>query len=83
MRTAVDRFGSNHPPPTEHMPTDTDDAPFLLLSIRAEDDAADDEYSAMMRFAGLGGSGLHRLRLTHQPLGPIDLTDWSGVILGG
>jgi GMP synthase (glutamine-hydrolysing) len=65
------------------MPTDTDDAPFLLLSIRAEDDAADDEYSAMMRFGGLDGSGLHRLRLTHQPLGPIDLTDWSGIILGG
>jgi GMP synthase (glutamine-hydrolysing) len=65
------------------MPTDTDDAPFLLLSIRAEDDAADDEYSAMMRFGGLDGSGLHRIRLTHQPLGRIDLTDWSGIILGG
>lgn len=65
------------------MPVDTDHAPFLLLSIRAEDDAADDEYSAMMRFAGLDGSGLHRIRLTDRPLGPIDLTDWSGIILGG
>ena len=65
------------------MPLDTDHAPFLLLSIRAEDDAADDEYSAMMRFAGLDEAGLHRIRLTHQPLGPIDLTDWSGIILGG
>jgi GMP synthase (glutamine-hydrolysing) len=65
------------------MPIDTDHAPFLLLTIRAEDDAADDEYSAMMRFAGLDEAGLHRIRLTHQPLGPIDLTDWSGIILGG
>jgi GMP synthase (glutamine-hydrolysing) len=65
------------------MPIDTDQAPFLLLSIRAEDDAADDEYSAMMRFGGLDGSGLHRIRLTHRPLGPINLTDWSGIILGG
>src|SRR6202040_902625 len=83
MRTTVDRFGANHPPPTEHMPLDTDHAPFLLLSIRAEDDAADDEYSAMMRFGGLDEAGLHRIPLTHQPLGPIDLTDWSGIILGG
>jgi GMP synthase (glutamine-hydrolysing) len=59
------------------------DAPFLLLSIRAEDEAADDEYSAMMRFAGLDERGMHRIRLTHQPLGPIDLADWSGIVLGG
>jgi GMP synthase (glutamine-hydrolysing) len=65
------------------MTTDADHAPFLLLSIRGEDAAADDEYQAMMRFAGLDRSGLHRIRLTHRPLGPIDLDDWSGVILGG
>ena len=65
------------------MPTDTDHAPFLLLSIRAEDEAADDEYLAMMRFAGLDTSGLHRIRLTHRSLGLVDLDDWSGIILGG
>ena len=37
----------------------------------------------MMRFAGLDERGLHRIRLTHRPLGPIDLADWSGIILGG
>ncbi len=65
------------------MPTAAEHAPFLLLSIRAEDEAADDEYQAMMRFAGLDASGLHRIRLTHASLGKIDLDDWSGVILGG
>ena len=65
------------------MPTDAELAPFLLLSIRGEDAAADDEYQAMMRFAGLDENGLHRIRLTHRPLGAIDLDDWSGVILGG
>jgi GMP synthase (glutamine-hydrolysing) len=65
------------------MPTDSHQAPFLLLSIRGEDAAADDEYQAMMRFAGLDGSGMHRIRLTHRPLGPVDLDDWSGIILGG
>ena len=65
------------------MSTDITHAPFLLLSIRAEDAAADDEYSAMMRFAGLDANGLHRIRLTHGSLGEIDLADWSGIILGG
>ena len=65
------------------MTTNPDRAPFLLLSIRGEDAAADDEYQAMMRFAGLDENGMHRIRLTHRPLGPIDLEDWSGIILGG
>src|ERR1700716_2083543 len=65
------------------MPSDAGHAPFLLLSVRAEDAAADDEYAGMMRFAGLEASGLHRIRLTHRALGEIDLADWSGIILGG
>jgi len=65
------------------MRIDANHAPFLLLSIRAEDEAADDEYLAMMRFAGLDASGLRRIRLTHLSLGPIDLAEWSGIILGG
>src|SRR3977135_3951966 len=65
------------------MPSDAGHAPFLLLSVLAEDAAADDEYAAMMRFAGLEANGLHRIRLTHRALGAIDLADWSGIILGG
>ena len=37
----------------------------------------------MMRFAGLDENGMHRIRLTHRSLGPIDLAEWSGIILGG
>ncbi len=59
------------------------DIPFLLLSIRAEDEAADEEYAATMRLGGLSTQRLHRIRLTHEPLGPIDLDAWSGIILGG
>jgi GMP synthase (glutamine-hydrolysing) len=65
------------------MPSDGGHAPFLLLSIRAEDAAADDEYAAMMRFAGLDTSGMQRIRLTHQSMGQIDLAEWSGIVLGG
>lgn len=59
------------------------DAPFLLLSIRGEDEAADDEYRAMMRFAGLDETSMPRIRLTHRELGRLDLADWSGIVLGG
>ena len=61
----------------------TVDAPFLLLSIRGDDEAADDEYRAVMRFAGLDATGVHRISLTREPLGSVDLSDWSGIILGG
>ncbi|AEV75455.1 GMP synthase family protein [Mycolicibacterium rhodesiae NBB3] len=61
----------------------TVDAPFLLLSIRGEDEAADDEYRAVVRFAGLDTTDVHRISLTQQPLGAVDLSEWSGIILGG
>jgi GMP synthase (glutamine-hydrolysing) len=57
--------------------------PFLLLSIRAEDAAADDEYAAMMRFSGLDERSLPRIRMNCEPLGSVDLDEWSGIILGG
>ena len=57
--------------------------PFLLLSIRAERPAADDEYAAFCRFLGVDGTGLHRRHLGVEPLGPLRLDDWSGIILGG
>ncbi|WP_068268753.1 glutamine amidotransferase [Aldersonia kunmingensis] len=65
------------------MGTNTDHAPFLLLSIREDEVAADDEYAAIMRFADLDDAGLRRIVLTDQELGPIELGDWSGIVLGG
>ncbi len=57
--------------------------PFLLLAVRPEDGPADDEYAAMMRCTGLDEAHLRRVRLEQAPLGPVDLADWSGMILGG
>jgi GMP synthase (glutamine-hydrolysing) len=57
--------------------------PFLLLSIRAEEAAADDEYDAFQRFAGLSAADLHRVQLDRTPLGHVSLADWSGILLGG
>ena len=56
--------------------------PFLLLSIRADDAAADDEYEAFLGFSGLGRRA-GRVRLDQRALGGVDLRDWSGILLGG
>jgi GMP synthase (glutamine-hydrolysing) len=57
--------------------------PFLLLATRAEDQAADDEYAAFLRFGGLEERDLERRRVERDPLGEVDLDWYSGVILGG
>jgi GMP synthase (glutamine-hydrolysing) len=57
--------------------------PFLLLAIRAEDAAADNEYASFQALSGLAEGGLHRIRLEQGPLGDLDLRDWSGILLGG
>jgi GMP synthase (glutamine-hydrolysing) len=57
--------------------------PFLLLAIRPEDVAADDEYAAMLRCTDLTEGQLQRIRMERDPLGSVDLDEWSGIILGG
>ena len=57
--------------------------PFLLLSTRADDPAADDEYEALLGFTGLDEALLQRVRLERGPLGGVVLDDWSGIFLGG
>lgn len=57
--------------------------PFLFLGTRAEDDTADSEYAAVLRYAGLDERDVRRVRLERDPLGTVDLDDWSGIILGG
>jgi len=57
--------------------------PFLLLSIRAEKPAADDEYDAFCRFLGVAPRDLHRVQLGSEPLGRVLLDSWGGIVLGG
>lgn len=57
--------------------------PFLLLAIRAEDAAADNEYESFLACTGLGERDLRRHRLEQRALGSLDLRDWSGIFLGG
>jgi GMP synthase (glutamine-hydrolysing) len=57
--------------------------PFLLLSSRAEDVAAEDEYAAFLRWTGLPAEQLRRVRMEAAPLPRLNLDDYSGVFLGG
>jgi GMP synthase (glutamine-hydrolysing) len=59
-------------------------APFLILQLRPETDAADDEFAAMLAKGGLSVDEVHRIRLDCEDLPPgLDLTAYSGVIVGG
>jgi GMP synthase (glutamine-hydrolysing) len=57
--------------------------PFLLLSIRGEEAAADNEYESFLRFTGLGESELPVVNLAHDELPSVDLDAWSGILVGG
>jgi GMP synthase (glutamine-hydrolysing) len=57
--------------------------PFLLLSSRGEDIAADDEYVAFLRDTGLAPRHLVRVRMEAGPLPRLDLDDYAGIFLGG
>ena len=57
--------------------------PFLFLGTRAEDEAADNEYEAVLAQSGLAEAALRRVRLEREELGPVGLEAWSGILLGG
>lgn len=58
--------------------------PFLILQLRPETEAADDEYAAILRKGGLRADQAVRIRLDQSRL-PADLRldDYAGVIVGG
>ena len=58
--------------------------PFLILQLRPEDEAADEEFAAILRRAGLGAGDAMRIRLDQMALpDDLDLRGVSGVIVGG
>lgn len=58
--------------------------PFLILQLRPETEAADDEFAAFLRKGGLRADQVERVRLDQQPLtSDLVLDDFAGVIVGG
>ena len=58
--------------------------PFLILQLRPETEASDDEFAAILRKGGLREGDVTRIRLDQRDLPEgLDLDDFSGVIVGG
>ncbi|AGI67149.1 glutamine amidotransferase class-I [Octadecabacter antarcticus 307] len=57
--------------------------PFLILQLRPETEASNDEYSAILRKGGLTVDQTRRIRLDRDALPDIDLTHYAGTIVGG
>ena len=59
-------------------------ARFLVLQLRPEDEASDDEFAAFLRQGGLKEDETHRIRLDQERLpAGLRLEDYAGVIVGG
>lgn len=57
--------------------------PFLILQLRPEDEAADNEFEAILKFGKLHIDDVRRVRMEQQPMPALNLDDYSGVIVGG
>ncbi len=58
--------------------------PFVIFQLRPEDEAADNEFSALLNKSGLEPSQVRRVRLDQTPLpDDLNLSDCAGVIVGG
>ena len=58
--------------------------PFLVLQLRPETEASDDEFQAFLNKGGLDEREVHRIRLDCEDLPEgLDLNRYSGVIVGG
>ncbi|WP_370402219.1 glutamine amidotransferase [Sulfitobacter sp. JB4-11] len=57
---------------------------FLILQLRPETDASDDEYAAILAKCGISADQTHRIRVDQEdiPAG-LDVTDYAAVIVGG
>jgi GMP synthase (glutamine-hydrolysing) len=57
--------------------------PFLVLQLRPEAEAADNEFEAILDKGGIGRDEVRRVRLDREPEAAIDLHAVAGVIVGG
>ncbi len=57
--------------------------PFLLLSTRPEDDAAEGEREAVVRLSGLTDDDVVQFRVEAEPLPELNLDAYAGIYLGG
>jgi GMP synthase (glutamine-hydrolysing) len=57
---------------------------FLILQLRPETDASDDEYASILDKCELAPERAHRIRVDQEDIpADLDVTDYAGVIVGG
>lgn len=56
---------------------------FVVLQLRPEDAAAEEEFAAFLDRGGLAEGQVHRIRLDRHPMPALALDDYAGVIVGG
>jgi len=57
--------------------------PFLILQLRPETEASDDEFAAILSKSGLTADRTRRIRLDCETLPDLDLSAYAGTIVGG
>lgn len=57
--------------------------PFLIIQLRPEDETADNELDAFLKFGGIDATDIHRVRIEKESLPEINLENYSGIIMGG
>lgn len=57
--------------------------PFVILQLRPEDAAADEEFAAFLARGGLAAGEVERVRLDQTPIPALALEEYAGVIVGG
>jgi len=58
--------------------------PFLILQLRPEREASDDEYAAILAKGGLAASDTHRIEVDRDPLpDALNIHDYGAIIVGG
>ncbi|OAN77472.1 glutamine amidotransferase [Jannaschia sp. EhC01] len=56
---------------------------FLILQLRPEDAAAEEEFAAFLARGGLAPEEVRRVRLDEAPIPAMSLDDFAGIIVGG
>jgi GMP synthase (glutamine-hydrolysing) len=56
---------------------------FLIIQIRPEDETADNELEAFMKFGGIEPDEIHRVQAERAAIPKLDVTNYAAVIVGG
>ncbi len=57
--------------------------PFLVIQLRPEDEAADDEYAALLNYGQIDEDRVVRIRAEKKGLGDLQADNYCGIIIGG